>query len=412
MNIAIVGAGVIGVTTAYELADDGHAVTVFERHSAAAEEASFAAAGVIAPGHLAGWATSATPEASAGWPPPWGQLAWARAARRGRHSPLRREARGQAQRLAVHSRDRLHALTQSLQLEYDCSPGYLLLYRGERERRRAQPWLEALRQAEVRFEELSPEAARAIEPALNPSQDFAGAVHLPDDGVANCRQFAQLLRRHAQARGARFEFGCTVLPLDPAAPALLRLQGPTGPDSRRFDAVVVCAGLASAALLRPVGLRLPLAPVWGQTVTATIGEPMNAPLSALRDEQHQVDITRLGERVRVSGGARLGEAGAAKDAALTRTLYQVLQDWFPAAARLAGDYVTVQEWQGARPTLPDGAPVLGASGAPGVWLNLGHGANGWSMACGSARALADSLAGREPAVDLAALGPHRLRSAG
>lgn len=410
MNIAIVGAGVIGVTTAFELADDGHSVTVFERHGAAAEESSFAMAGLVAPGYFARWAAAPDDEGQPARPLSWRGLAWSRASRRASQTSLAQEARKQAYGLAVHGRERLHALTEALQLEYDCSPGYLLLLRSEREQRRLQACLPALQEAGVRYEELTPEGARAIEPALDPERKFAGALYLPDEGVANCRQVVQLLRRHAEMRGAQFEFGRTVLALDPAAPTTLRVQaGSEAPQSRRFDAVIVCGGLHSADLLRPVGLRLPIAAVHGYTITASINEMMNAPQSAVRDERFGIDITRLGERVRISGGAEASGRADHKDAQTIRTLYKVLQDWFPAAARLAGKCVTVQEWKGARPTLPDGAPVLGMSGIPGVWLNLGHGAHGWTLACGSARALADMVAAQPTALELAALGVHRLR---
>jgi D-amino-acid dehydrogenase len=411
MNIAIVGAGVIGVTTAFELADDGHSVTVFERHGAAAEESSFAIAGLVAPGYFARWAASPEDQGQPTRPLSLRGLSWSRTSRHPVQDSLAQQARQQAHALAVHGRERLHVLTEALHLEYDCSPGLLLLLRSEREQRRLQASLPALQEARVRYEELTPEGARAIEPALDPERRFAGALYLPDEGVANCRQVVQLLRRHAEMRGAQFEFGRSVLPLDAAAPTQLRVQsGSEPPQSRRFDAVVVCGGLHSAALLRPLGLRLPLTAMQGYTITASINEVMNAPQSAVRDERFGIDITRLGERVRISGGAEINGRADHKDPETIRTLYMVLQDWFPAAARLAGKCVTVQEWKGARPTLPDGAPVLGASGVPGVWLNLGHGAHGWTLACGSARALGDLVAGQPPAVELSALGPHRLRA--
>ena len=158
-------------------------------------------------------------------------------------------------------------------------------------------------------------------------------------------------------------------------------------------------------MLRPLGLHIPLAAVHGYSVSAHIREPLNAPRSALMDERYKVAISRLGNRVRVAGSAEIGGRFEAKRASSLQTLYKVLHDWFPGAALMSSG---VQEWKGARPMLPDGPPVIGASGIPGVWLNLGHGSSGWALSCGSARALADLMAGSPAQVDLEGLGVERL----
>jgi D-amino-acid dehydrogenase len=422
MNIAIVGAGIVGVTTAYELAADGHQVTVFERRGAAAEETSFANAGVVAPGAVTPWAAPGMPAkvarylfspyapvrlalplsaAEIGWI--W---KWWRACKL--DSYLLNRAR--MQRLAFYSRQRLRRLTEELQIEYDHSPGYMVLLRSEKDRKLAQPGLQVLRDAGVAFREIDADQARAIEPALNPDTEFLGAVHLPDDEVGNCRQFALLLKNQAQQLGAHFEFNSTVAPLDPAAPATLRLTATAGgaPTQRRFDAVVICGGVDSTLLLRPLGLKLPLAAVHGYSISAPIREALNAPRSALMDERYMVAISRLGNRVRVAGSAEIGGSVTARRPAAIQTLYKVLHDWFPGAAQISNTGASVQEWKGARPMLPDGPPLLGASGIPGVWINLGHGSSGWALSCGSARAIADLMAGRAPEVDLEGLGVERL----
>jgi D-amino-acid dehydrogenase len=180
------------------------------------------------------------------------------------------------------------------------------------------------------------------------------------------------------------------------------------PRQQRFDAVVVCGAIDSAMLLRPVGLKLPLAAVHGYSISAPIREPLNAPRSALMDERYKVAISRLGNRVRVAGSAEIGGSPTAKRPAAIQTLYKVLHDWFPGAAQISNTGAGVQEWKGARPMLPDGPPVLGATGIPGVWINLGHGSSGWALACGSARAVADLMAGRAPEVDIEGLGIERL----
>jgi D-amino-acid dehydrogenase len=422
MKIAIVGAGIIGVTTAYELAADGHEVTVLERHGAAALETSFANAGVVAPGYVTPWAApgmtgkvarylfSRHAPVRVCWPLAAHELRWMMRWRRACDLDTYLANRARLQRLAFYSRQRLHQLTEDLQLEYDHTSGYMVLLRSEKDRRMVEPGLQVLKDAGVKFQEIDAEKARTLEPAINADTDFLGAIHLPDDEVGNCRQFALLLKNQAQGLGARFEFNATVAPLDPSQPTLLRFtrEGDAAPTTERFDAVVVCGGLASAALLRPVGLRVPLAAVHGYSISAPIREPLNAPRSGVMDERYKVAISRLGNRVRVSGSAEIGGQPNHKRPAAIQTLYKVLHDWFPGAAQLANTGAAVQEWKGARPMLPDGPPVIGATGIPGVWINIGHGSSGWALSCGSARVVADLMAARAPDVDLEGLGVERL----
>lgn len=415
MNIAILGAGIVGVTTAYELAADGHQVTVFERHASVAEGASFANAGVVTPGHVTPWAAPSLPLKVLGRllarhapvrlrrPLTAADLGWLRLWRQASAPASYAANRDRMQRLAFYSRQRLHEVAASLAYDFDRSSGYLVLLRGEREQRLVQPGLALLRELGAPLHEITADEARQIEPALHPHTPLAGAIHLPQDEVGNCRQFAVILRDAAEQLGARFAFNTPVASVDKAQPATLYIANETAP--RRFDAVVLCAGVQSAALLRPLGLRLPLVPVYGYSVSAHIPEPVHAPRSGVMDERYQVAISRLGQRVRVAGSAELGGRPHEMNDAAIRTLYKVLADWFPAAARLSSG---VQVWKGARPMLPDGPPVLGASGIPGLWLNLGHGSSGWALSCGSARVLADLIGGRAPAIDTEGLGIQRL----
>lgn len=418
MRVAVIGAGIIGITTAYELAVDGHEVTVFERRSAAAEETSFANAGVVAPGYVTPWAAPGMPgkvishlfsrhaPVKLAWPLSGRDLAWMWKWYQACKLDTYLVNRAQMQRLAFYSRERLHQLTDGLQLEYDRSPGYMVLLRSEKDSKLVQPGLQVLREAGVTFREINADEVRRIEPALNPDTAFLGAVHLPDDGVANCRQFALLLKNEALRIGVSFEFNTTVAQLDRAQAASILIAGEDTP--RAFDQVVMCAGLASAALLRPLGLKIPMTAVYGYSISAPIREPLNAPRSALMDERYKVAISRLGNRVRVAGSAEIGGSLDTKRASSIQTLYKVLNDWFPGAAQHSNLGAHVQEWKGARPMLPDGPPIIGSSGLPGLWLNLGHGSSGWALSCGSARALADLMAGRPADIDMEGLGVDRL----
>ena len=419
MKVAVIGAGIIGITTAYELAVDGHDVTVFERRGAAAEETSFANAGVVAPGSVTPWAAPGMPSKVLGnllsrhaavklsLPISGADLAWMWKWWRACKLEIYLANRARLQRLAFYSRSRLHRITADLQLDYDRTEGYTVLLRSEKDNRLVQPGLQVLREAGVTFSEINAEGARKLEPALNPDTEFFGGIHLPNDEVANCRQFALLLKDIARGLGVNFEFNTAVAQLNLAPAASILIAGESTP--RQFDQVVMCAGLASAALLKPLGLKIPMAAVYGYSISAPIREPLNAPRSALMDEHYKVAISRLGNRVRVAGGAELGGSLSAHKASSIQTLYKVLQDWFPGAAQHANTGASVQVWKGARPMLPDGPPIIGASGLPGVWLNLGHGSSGWALSCGSARALADLMSGKPPEIDMDGLNTARLK---
>jgi D-amino-acid dehydrogenase len=424
MKIAVIGAGIIGVTTAYELACDGHEVTVFERRGAAAEETSFANAGIVAPGYVTPWAAPGMPlkvlkhmfsrhaAVKVGLPLSGSELAWMWRWYRACTPQTYPASRTQLQRLAFYSRQRLHQITADLKLDYDRSDGYMVLLRSESDSNMVQPGLQVLREAGVAFTELDAAGARKIEPALNPDTALLGAIHLPGDEVGNCRQFCLMLKNESQAVGVEFAFNTSVAGIAPAGrngSCAVQIAGETAP--RAFDAVVLCAGLASAQLLRPLGLKIPMAAVYGYSIStplreAQAGQP-NAPISAVMDERFKVAISRLGNRVRVAGSAEIGGAPDRHRASSIQTLYKVLNDWYPGAAAQTG---AVQIWKGARPMLPDGPPVIGPSGVPGLWLNLGHGSSGWALSCGSARALADLLGGKLPALDMAGFGVGRYTS--
>jgi D-amino-acid dehydrogenase len=437
MRIAVIGAGIVGVTSAYELALDGHELSVFERRGSIAAEASFATGGLMGAGHVRPWAA---PGLLSHWlqqslsrhsayrlarmsPRQW---AWMWQMARGCRPALYRQGRQHMHRLARFSQARFDQLRSSLKLDYEQQAGHLILIRGPRERARVQRELAWWDEVGEPHAWLSPEQARALEPALSTQTPFEAAVHLPGDGVANCRQFAHLLKDEAQRLGVRFHFHHEVRAIEPGAPVRLHLQvHDSSPDSRPtqvpgasgavevaspcFDAVVVCAAMGAPALLTPIGLRLPLMAVHGYAVTAPmrVAEAAmdNGPRASLTDERYKVSISRLGARVRVTGGAEFGGSPTRQHPAPLATLYKVLEDWFPGAARTA----QAMQWKGSRPMLPDGPPVLGPSGLPGVWLNLGHGDHGWALSTGSARILADHMMGRAPSVDVQGLGLERLR---
>jgi D-amino-acid dehydrogenase len=405
MQVVVIGAGVIGVCTAYFLAEAGHDVVVIERHSNVAEEASFGSAGLVAPGFVTPWAAPGMPrkilsylfksEAPVMFKPTldpalwrWMRL-WLSECELERY----RVNKLRMQRLAFYSRDVLQYLCETHPLDYERSNGYLQLFRTERELRMAQPALDFLGEHDIPHHVLGADAARQIEPALAAGTPLAGALHLPHDESGNCALFTRQMRYAAQSIGVEFHFGSAVR-------ALQRQDNRVAMqiDDRIFtaDAVVLATGVDSAKLLEPLGIRIPLYPVKGYSATAVIKNFDAAPIAAVMDESYKVAITRMGSRIRIAGTAELGSRSTGLREAALRTLIKVGEDWFPQAT----NYNSATFWGGARPTLPDGPPVLGSTPIRNVFVNIGHGSTGWAMAAGSGKVMADLVSGRTPDIDI------------
>lgn len=423
MRIAVLGAGIVGVTTAWELAEDGHAVTVFERHDTVAAEASFANAGLVAPGYVSPWAAPGMPGkvlshvfrthapvrvgatlSPSTWAWAW---RWWRACRPATY----RANRARMHRLADVSRERLRELTERLHLDYERAQGFLVLLRTPRDLRLAEAGIRTLQALGAAPELLDAAGCRSVEPGLSEATPLHAGVYSRGDVVGNCRTFAHRLRKAAAEGGVDFRFGVDVRRIEGGArPRVVvrpAVDGGREDQTCDVDAVVVCAGIGAVRLLAPLGIRLPIEPVWGHSVTAPLRDDVlhREPRAALMDERFKVAISRLGHRVRVAGGADIGRVSRARGEAAQTTLDRVLDDWFPGVTRRS----EAQRWRGARPMLPDGPPVLGPSGVDGVWLNVGHGGSGWALACGSARLVADAIAGRPNPIAIDGLDLARIR---
>ncbi len=433
MRVAVIGAGIAGVCSAFELAADGHEVTVFERRGSVAAESSFAHGGLLAPAYLTAWSAlgrrallqprrkhSSLQLSAAKLLSP---ALW----RAARFNP---EAARRLQRLYSYSQARQAELRHALQLDYERSEGLLMLLRGARELAAVQPGLALLSELGLPHKQLDAAECLALEPGLSTDTPLQGGIHLPQDELGNCRQFAHLMRSEARRLGARFRFHTTVQHIEAGAqPQLLHAYTPpeeaqtlsaeseTGGDTRpetlepqleRFDAILICAAGDTTSLLKPLGLKLPLQTWQGYSITAPLRQieahPDLGPRSGLVDAQYHVALSRIGQRVRVTGVTEIGGHATQLSPRAIRTLHKVLHDWFPGAAQQSG----IQRWRGARSRVADGLPVLGASGLPGIWLNTAHADGGWALANGAARLLADQLAGRAPAVDAAGMDISRL----
>jgi D-amino-acid dehydrogenase len=409
MHVIVIGGGIIGVTSAYYLRQQGHEVTLIERRGGVAQETSFGNAGIIAPGYVTPWASPGMPrkvlsylfkaEAPVLFRPNANPALWRWLARWFSQCNLAsfRINRGRMQRLALYSRDQLHALRDSLSIEYERGQGYLQLFRSERDLAMSGPARAMLDESGVRYELLDPQQVRSREPGLSSATPLAAGLFLPEDESGNCPMFARRLRQIAEQDGVRFAFGH---PVERILFDSGRTSGVLVNDRKlSADTVLVAAACDSVALLRQCGIRVPIYPVKGYSATVSLDSGAIGPQHALMDEAYKTAITPFGNRVRVAGTAEIGDSQLTlRDAAL-RTLIRVASDWFPGAAR----YNEAQFWVGARPMLPDGPPLLGATSRPGLFLNAGHGSTGWAMACGSAKLVADLISGHEPEISLEGL---------
>ncbi|KQV89216.1 FAD-binding oxidoreductase [Pelomonas sp. Root1237] len=414
-RVAVVGAGLAGVTTAYELAALGLQVQVFERGGSVAEQASFASNALLSP---------FTPNlADTTSPAP---LAFR--LRRWRAGRSTGDAAGQLVALSQLGLARAVDLRRALGLDDEATDGLLVALTDAKRVATAQARLEGWKALGLQVELIEAGEARLREPGLNADAPLAAALAFARGGAGNPRLFAQQLRLQAQRLGAGFRFHTTVRAIAIAADGtglMLRheytppLEAPIrgterdagdtlpqlpGAQDERFDAVVLCNGLDAATLS---GQRLPLAAQHEASVTAPLrlleAHPDLGPKAGWIDPTLGLAIARTGQRVRVTGG--LTVAGARTRVTPDfEALHRGLQHWFPGSVL----HSQVQQSQSRRALPADGLPVLGSGGRAGLWLNISPGGLGWGLACGSAQILAQQIAGLAPALDIAALGPQRL----
>ena len=427
MRIAVIGAGMAGVAAAQALAVAGHEVTVVERRSSVSEESSFAPAGIAAAGLAAPWLPapgrlqalgSSADEAARvlgigaafAVPSLFGKGGGAEAARRAAH------ALALHQLLAVGVA-RIDDLVRDLQLDFERGDGLLLTLPDAACVAQAEAAVAWLQQQGEAVEWADAARQRQVEPGRAVADDAPRAVWLPGARVGNTREWTQLLRAHAQHLGVKFLFQHDVASITAGPQPVVRLAAVNEPPrDATFDAVVVCAALDSARLLAPLGVKLPWKPIRGYSVTVAQhvreAAPDSGPRAALLDVRSGVSISRLGARVRVAGGheAASAPAAAAEPAAPpTRKVLQPLYDAVDGAFPGAVNWQQAQVWQATRAALPDGLPAVGASGVPGIWLDVGHANHGWALSQAAAGLLCTMIAGEAAPAEAAALAPQRLR---
>ena len=415
MQVAVIGAGVIGVCTAYFLAEAGHDVVVMERRNHVAEEASSGDAGLLAADAVAPWATPGMPTSvlslihKASSPflinRKWDPEIWRWLRQWGRESELARYQvnRERMHRLASYSHQIMLQLREHYQLDYEQSAGLLQIFRTEEDWQRAQTAITFMQASGISHKVATAEEARQIEPALYAQTAIAGAINLPDAESGNCPLFTRQMRQLAQQHGVEFHFGCNVESIQQShRGVMLEVDGA----HYSADAVVLATGADSGKLLQPLKLALPTLTQHHHAVTASIRNFDALPDHALFDDHHKVSITRLGNRIRVAGTAELGQRSAGTQNTPMSTLFKVAYDWLPDTA----NYNAATCWSGSSLALPDGVPLLGETSIRNVFLNIGHGSCGWSMAAGSGKLVADIVSDRAADIDMDGLTALRYAS--
>ncbi|WP_326534534.1 D-amino acid dehydrogenase [Pseudorhodoferax sp.] len=415
MKVLVLGSGVIGTTAAFYLARDGHEVTVVDRQPAPAMETSFANAGEVSPGYSAPWAGPGVPVKAIKWlmmhhsplviqpllsPAMW---RWGASMLRNCTAERYRINKARMVRVAEYSRDCLQALRAETGIAYDeRSQGTLQLFREQKQLDGTAGDIEVLKQYGVPYEVLDMDGCVRHEPALQGvRQKFVGGMRLPGDETGDCFLFTQRLAHLAERLGVQFRYGVKIQGIDRAGGDISGVRTDAG--LLQADRYLVALGSYSPLMLQPLGLRLPVYPVKGYSLTLPITDASGAPESTVMDETHKVAVTRLGDRIRVGGTAELGGFDLSLKPERRRTLDHVVSDLFPKG----GDLAQAKFWCGLRPMTPDGTPILGPTRYAKLWLSTGHGTLGWTMAAGTGRLMADWIAGRKPAIDTEGLSLSR-----
>ncbi len=415
MRIVVMGAGVIGVTTAYYLAGAGHEVTILDRQPGPGLETSFGNAGEISPGYASPWAGPGVPLKAVRWMldkygplvvrPQWDPAMWRWMLQMLRNCTSARYAVNKSRMVGIaeYSRDCLRALRRDEGIAYDeRSQGTLQLFRKQSQLDAIGGDIEILRQYGVPYEVLDRSGCVRAEPGLARARTpFVGGLRLPDDETGDCYMFTGRLEKVAAGLGVKTVYGTTIASIDVSGGRVVQVSTDKGIFAA--DKYVVALGSFSPLLLRPLGIDIPVYPVKGYSLTVPIVDESGAPQSTVMDETYKVAITRLGERIRVGGTAEVGGYQIMLRPDRRAPLDRSLGDLFPHG----GDVSRAKFWSGLRPMTPDGPPVIGPTRIDNLVLNTGHGTLGWTMACGAGRVVADLIGGIKPEIAVDGLSIER-----
>ncbi len=406
MRVLVLGGGVIGVTTAWYLAADGHEVTVVDRQPAPANETSFANAGLVSPGHALSWASPRAPlamlkslvdrDAPLRFRLQADPRMWLWCLRFFRNCTARRWRVNSLRKLEIcrYSLDALDALVAETGIAFHRRTGGILyLHRSARALDEAVRHNRVLSDAGLHFEVIDADACVEMEPALAAARgEIAGALLCPDDESGDCNLFTRNLAELCAARGVTFRFRTGVRALVADGAAISHVETDRGPLDA--DAYVMALGSYSPIHARKLGVDLPIYPLKGYSVTVPVREGAGAPRMSGVDEQYLFAWSRFGDRLRLTSVAEFAGYDTSPDEARYAIMLNFARRLFPDGA----DYGDTTLWAGLRPMTPEGTPLFGRRRHRNLWYNTGHGSMGWSMACGSGRITADLIAGRNPEI--------------
>jgi len=417
MRVIVLGAGLLGVTSAYFLQNLGHEVTVIDRQPTPAAETSFANGGQISVSHAEPWANPSAPLKVLQWlgkedapllfrmRADMRQWLWGLQFLRECTPARTRHNIEQIVRLGTYSRDTLQQLRRDTGIEYEQrEQGILHFYTTQKEFDGALRPAAQMRALGVERRVISADEAVTIEPALaHIRSQLTGATYTAEDESGDANKFARELARMAAEAGVTFHMGHTITALREVAGAIDHVEviDSEGRFQRvRGDAYVMAMGSFSPLLAAPLGIRLPIYPAKGYSVTLPVKDASMAHQVSLTDDEYKLVFSRLGDRLRIAGTAELNGYDRDLNRVRCEAIVRRTEELFPGA----GDTEQAQFWTGLRPATPSNVPIIGRSKVANLYLNTGHGTLGWTHSCGSGKSIARIISGLAPEVDFAFTG--------
>jgi len=417
MKVIVLGAGLLGVTSAYFLRQQGFEVTVIDRQATPAAETSFANGGQISVSHAEPWANPSAPLKVLKWlgkedapllfriRADMRQWLWGLQFLRECTPARTRHNIGQIVRLGTYSRDTLQALRRDIGIEYDeRTQGILHFYTSQKEFDGAEGPAAQMRELGCDRRVISADEAVRLEPALrNIRPQLAGATYTAEDESGDANRFARELVARCRADGVEFLMSHTVTALREAGGRIDHVEA-TDVEGRfqrvRGDAYVLAMGSLSPLYASPLGIHLPIYPAKGYSVTLPVKDASMAHQVSLTDDEYKLVFSRLGDRLRVAGTAELNGYDRDLNRVRCEAIVRRTEELFPGA----GDTERAQFWTGLRPATPSNVPIIGRSKIGNLYLNTGHGTLGWTHSCGSGKSIARIVGGLAPEVDFAFTG--------